>query len=72
MVAKKIAKKVTKGGNKATTSALKKATDDSKLVHKFLDMAAHQKGAPKSMIKVADKENEALKKGISAAKAKSH
>jgi len=45
MVAKKIAKKVTKGGNKATTSALKKAADDSKLVHKFLDLAAHQKGA---------------------------
>lgn len=72
MVAKKIATKVTKGGNKkVTTNALDKAKKDSDLVHKFLDLASHTPGAPKQMINVADKENKALKKGIKAARSKS-
>merc|ERR1712166_778621 len=48
-------------------SALQAAKKDSDLVHKFLKLAAQQKGAPKSIIKVASKEQKALKTGISAA-----
>lgn len=52
----------------APAEALAKAKEDSDLVHKFLDLAANEKGAPKSIIAVAKKEQTALNTGIVTAK----
>lgn len=68
-IAKHAAKVVAKAGKPSAKagSALQAAKKDSDLVHKFLKLAAAQKGAPKAIIKVASKEQSALNTGITSA-----
>lgn len=63
-----IADEMVKKGLAASANPLTIAKADSKLVSKFLKLAGSQKDAPKAIIKVAQKQDAALKVGIDRAK----
>jgi len=63
-----VADAMVKKGLAASANPLAIAKADSKLVNKFLALAGSQKDAPKALIKVARKQDEALKVGIEHAK----